>query len=95
MSENIESPNITINTNTNVSEGKGSAIDRIFDIGFKLLIPILLVGALILIYIVVKIVIPFVGDVVDIFGGVSDSGINPFLIFGPIGGILSFVFGRR
>ena len=93
MSENIETPNITINTN--VAESKGSVIDRLFDIGFKLLIPILLVGALILIYIVVKIVIPFVGDVVDIFGDIEDAGINPFLIFGPLGGFLSLIFGRR
>jgi len=93
MSENIETPNITINTN--VAESSGSALDRLFDIGFKLLIPILLVGALILIYVVVKIVVPFVGDVVDIFGDLEDSGINPFLIFGPIGGLLSFIFGRR
>ncbi len=93
MSENIETPNITINTN--VAEGKGSAFDRLFDIGFKLLIPILLVVALVLIYVVVKIVIPFVGDVVDVFGDLSDSGINPFLIFGPVGGFLSFIFGRR
>lgn len=93
MSENIETPNITINTN--VAEAGGSAFDRLFDIGFKLLIPILLVGALILIYVVVKIVIPFIGDVVDIFGSVSDSGINPFLIFGPLGGLASFIFGRR
>ena len=93
MSENIETPNITINTN--VGEGGGSAIDKIFDLGFKILIPLLLVGSLILIYVVVKIVIPFIGDVVDVFGDVDDLGINPFLIFGPIGGLLSFVFGRR
>lgn len=88
MSENIEVPNIIIN---NSSEGSQSILDRIFDIGFKILIPLLLVGALILIYVVTKIVLPFVSGVVDIF---SQDTINPFLIFGPLGGILSFFFGR-
>tara|TARA_X000001036_G_C20693318_1_gene810296 strand:+ start:9249 stop:9515 length:267 start_codon:yes stop_codon:yes gene_type:complete len=88
VSENIELPSITIN---NSSDGNKSAFDRIFDIGFKILIPALLVGALILIYIVVKLVLPFISGVIDIF---SQDTINPFLIFGPLGGILSFVFGR-
>jgi len=92
MSEIIEVPNITVNTN--VSEGKSSTFDKLFDLGFKLIIPILLIGGLILIYITVTLVIPFISGVFDVFGQVDDLGLNPFLIFGPLGGIASFIFGR-
>ena len=90
MSEtvNTEGINISIN-NSDSSNGGGSIIDRLFDIGLKLLIPLGIVLALVLIGAILYVV----PKIVEIFESISGLGLDVFspLFFG-IGGLGS-VFG--
>lgn len=68
MSENIPAEGINININNSDSNsGGGSIIDRLFDIGLKLILPLGLIIGLIAIIIVVRIVLPLV----DFVGGID------------------------
>lgn len=78
--------NISINNADSNSGGGGSMsfLDRLFDIGLKLIIPLGLILALIAIVIVVKVVLPLVGFAIDL----TESGI-PFLsALGPVGSVI-------
>lgn len=90
MSEtvNTEGINISIN-NSDSNSGGGSIIDRLFDIGLKLLIPLGIVLALVLIG-AILFVVP---KIIEIFEQISGLGLDVFtpLLF-PIGG-LGAVFG--
>jgi len=92
----METPNITINTNVSGESSSQSPINKILDLGFKVLIPVLLIGALLVIYIVFKLVLPLLGDVSDAFGFIFGEGYGgAFLSTVPIiGGLLSFLYGR-
>jgi len=84
MSENLdqtEGINININ-NSDSSAGSTSFLDRIFDIGLKLIIPVGLILALIAVVILVRVVLPLVNFV----GGVDLSLLSGL---GPIGGLVA------
>ena len=83
MSENvekIEGINININ-NSDSSEGGRSFLDRIFDIGLKLIIPVGLILGLIAVVILVRVVLPLVNVV-----GELDL---PLSGFGPLGAFVA------
>lgn len=85
MSENITSEGINININNSDnnqggSSGVGGLLERLFDIGLKLIIPVGLLIALLAVVIVVRVIIPLV----DVVG---DIDIPLSLIGGPLGAI--------
>jgi hypothetical protein len=69
MSETVMPEGVNININnsdSNSSEGSsGSFLDKLFDIGLKLIIPLGLLFGLVAILIIVKLVLPLVGFVTD------------------------------
>lgn len=82
MSENLdqaESINININ-NSDSNAGSTSFLDRIFDIGLKLIIPLGLILALVAVVVLVRVVLPLV----DFVGGIDLSLISGF---GPLGAL--------
>ncbi len=86
MSEVIEEPsgiNISINNSDSNSGGGGSFLDRIFDIGLKLIIPLGLILALIAVVVLVRVVLPLVDIVTTL-----DIPLTGFLPFG-LGGLIS------
>lgn len=91
MSENItpEGINININNSDSTQAGSGGLLERLFDIGLKLIIPVGLLIALLAVVIVVRVIIPLV----DVVGDID----IPFsLIPGPLGviaGIGGTLFG--
>ena len=90
MSEtvNTEGINISIN-NSDSNSGGGSIIDRLFDIGLKLLIPLGIVLALVLIGAILYVV----PKIIEIFEQISGLGLDVFTpLLLPIGG-LGAVFG--
>ena len=95
MSENAntEGINIQIN-NADSTNGGGSFLDRIFDIGLKLIIPLGLLLGLVVIVVLVRVVLPLLsigGEVVD---SVLDlPGIGNFFLFlaSPIAGVTAGV----
>jgi len=101
MSENVvnEDPgiNIQINNSDSNSGGSGSFLDRIFDIGLKLIIPLGLILALIAVVILVRVVLPlvnFVGDL-DIPLGSFLNGLGPLgVIVGGLGSLGGWLIGR-
>lgn len=62
MSENItpEGINININNSDSTQAGSGGLLERLFDIGLKLIIPVGLIIALLAVVIVVRVIIPLV-----------------------------------
>lgn len=89
MSETVSQDGVNININnsdSNASNGGQSFLDRIFDLGIKILIPLLLVFAVIAIVIVVKVVLPLVGFVIDLS---SEGGFPVLGVLGPVGGIIT------
>ena len=101
MSENIvnedQGINIQINNSDSNSGGSGSFLDRIFDIGLKLIIPLGLILALIAVVILVRVVLPlvnFVGDL-DIPLGAFLTGLGPLgVIVGGLGSLGGWLIGR-
>ena len=101
MSENVvnedQGINIQINNSDTNSGGSGSFLDRIFDIGLKLIIPLGLILALIVAVILVRVVLPlvnFVGDL-DIPLGAFFSGLGPVgVIIGGVGSLAGWLIGR-
>lgn len=97
MSETVmpEGVNININ-NSDSSEGSSSFIDKILNIGYKLLVPVLLVFALVAVLVIVKVVLPLVGIVTDTvtLPGVANL-FPPFttIIVG-LGSLGGWIFGR-
>ena len=90
MSETVNSEGINISINNSDSNsGGGSIIDRLFDIGLKLLIPLGIVLGLVLIGAILYVV----PKIVEIFEQISGLGLDVFtpLLF-PIGG-LGALFG--
>ncbi len=96
MSEvaNPEGINININ-NSDSSEGGNSLIDRIFNIGFKVLIPVGLIIALGGILLIFTFVIPLLETVYGAFSDFGGGGVGGFLstagrfILGPVGPIVT------
>ena len=91
MSENAnaEGINIQINNADSNTGGGGGILDRIFDIGLKLLIPLgivlglLIIGALLLV----------VPKILSVLSTAADLGLTEFLpVLAPIGGI-GAIFG--
>ena len=88
MSEVVMPEGLNININnsdSNAQEGSTSFLDKLFDIGLKIILPLALLFALIAIVIVVKVVLPLVGFAFDLAG----SGIPILGILGPAGGLIS------
>ena len=87
MSENKKQDNDMINININNSDsnsssgGTGSFLDKIFDIGIKLIIPLGLLFGLIAIVIIVQVVLPLVNIVTDI-------DIPLLGLLGPVGSVV-------
>lgn len=95
MSENvekIEGINININ-NSDSSEGGTSFLDRIFDIGLKLIIPVGLILGLIAVVVLVRVVLPLVNVVSEV--DFPLSGIGPIgVIVSGAGAFFGWLVGR-
>ena len=96
MSENLdhaEGINININ-NSDSSAGSTSFLDRIFDIGLKLIIPVGLILALIAVVVLVRVVLPLV----DFVGGIDLSLISGLGAIGSlvagVGSLAGWIVGR-
>ena len=88
MSENIPSEGINININNsdqNSSEG-GSFLDKIFNLGIKLLVPLILVFALFS-------VIVFFGVILPLLEGIADVGFPVLDIILPLSAPLTPAIG--
>lgn len=99
MSENATSEgiNISINNQDGSSNGGGGFVDRIIDLGLKLLIPLILLGALILVFVIVRFILPLISTFSGVFDGedgdaLFNLGLSTIPIFG---GLASLLFGRR
>lgn len=87
MSEVVMPEGVNININnsdSNAQEGSTGFLDKLFDIGLKIILPLALIFALVAIVIVVKVVLPLVGFAFDI----ADSGIPVLGILGPAGTLI-------
>lgn len=100
MSETVMPEGVNININnsdSNSSQGSsGSFLDKLFDIGLKLIIPLGLLFALVAILIVVKLVLPLVGFVTDTANlpGIANL-FPPFTgIITALGVVGGWIFGR-
>jgi len=92
MSENSQAEGINININNSDSNNQsGSFLDKIFDIGLKLILPLGLIIGLIAIIIVVRIVLPLI----DFVGGV-DIPLSGFLFpqVAGLGALFGWLTGR-
>mgnify|MGYP005729834573 CR=1 FL=1 len=99
MSENVNTEGINININNNDTNngGGGSFLDRIFDIGLKLIIPLGLIIGLVVIVVLVRVVLPLVNIVgeLDIPLGFLLTGLGPIgVIVGGIGSFAGWLIGR-
>jgi len=86
MSEtaNSDGINIQINNADSNTGGSNSILDRIFDIGLKLLIPLGIILGLVIIG-AILVVVP---KILSIFSTISDLGLTQFLpLAAPIGGL--------
>ena len=97
MTENInEKDMINININnsdSNASGGSMSFLDRLFDIGLKLIIPLGLLFALIAIVIIVQVVLPLVDFVAEFDIPLGGFGPVGALVAG-VGSVLGWITGR-
>lgn len=96
MSENANQDgiNIQINNADSTNSGGGSFLDKIFDIGLKLIIPLGLLIGLVVIVVLVRIVLPLVslgGDVVEGFVDLPGFGNFVLFIISPIAGVTAGV----
>ena len=96
MSENLnqaEGINININ-NSDSSAGSTSFLDRIFDIGLKLIIPLGLILALVAVVVLVRVVLPLI----DFVGGIDlglIAGFGPLgALTAGVGSLLGWIVGR-
>ena len=106
MSENANQDgiNIQINNADSTNGGGGSILDRIFDIGLKLIIPLGLLFGLVVIVVLVRIVLPLLGlagnvveDVVELpyFGNFVLFIISPIAgVTAGVGSFLGWLSGR-
>lgn len=78
---NDEVINININ-NSDSNAGSTSFLDRIFDIGLKLVIPLGLILVLTVVVVLVRVVLPLI----DFVGGIDFN--LPISLFGPVNGFL-------
>tara|TARA_X000001036_G_C20029659_1_gene542203 strand:- start:113 stop:403 length:291 start_codon:yes stop_codon:yes gene_type:complete len=96
MSETLEQDqgiNININ-NSDSNAGSTSFLDRIFDIGLKLIIPLGLILALIAVVVLVRVVLPLVNFVGGIdFNFLAAFGSGGALIAG-VGSLAGWLIGR-
>lgn len=86
MSETVtmDGINIEINNADSNTGGGNSILDRIFDIGLKLLIPLGIILGLVIIG-AILVVVP---KILSVFSSISDLGLTQFLpLFAPIGGL--------
>lgn len=84
MSEtsNAEGINIQINNADSTNAGGGSFLDRIFDIGLKLLLPLGLLFGLVVIVVLVRIVLPLISLGGDVVQDIADiPGLSNFVLF--------------
>jgi len=102
MSETIDQEsgiNININNSDSSNAGGGGFLDRIFDLGIKLIIPIILVFALFSVIIFFTVVLPLLESVSDLVLPVLDISL-PFsapltAIFGGLGAVFGYLTGGR
>lgn len=99
MSENAnpEGINISINNSDGSGGGSGGFLDRIIDTGLKLIIPLIILGGLILVFVIVRFILPLVSGLTDLFSteegnALFNLGLSTIPIFG---GLASLLFGRR
>ena len=98
MSENAnaESISIQINNSESTNSGGGGITDRVFDTGFKLLIPLVLILVLGGIVVFIVFVLPLLTDALEfgenvVFGSVRGGSLQA----GIASGILSWLLGRN
>jgi len=94
MSENAntEGINIQINNADSTSTGGGSFLDRIFDIGLKLIIPLGLLFGLVVIVVLVRIVLPLLsvgGDAVETVLELPGFGNFALFLLSPAAGLVA------
>ena len=94
---NPEGINISINNSDGSGGDSGGFLDRIIDTGLKLIIPLILLGSLILVFVIVRFILPLIDGFTDVFSGeegdaLFNLGLSTIPIFG---GLASLLFGRR
>lgn len=98
MSENAtaESISIQINNAEATNSGGGGITDRVFDTGFKLLIPLVLILVLGAIVVFIVFVLPLLTDALEfgenvVYGSIRGGSLQA----GIASGILSWLLGRN
>ena len=98
MSENLNNDGINININNSDGESSsGGFLDRTFDLGLKVLLPLALIFVVGVLIVVVRLLIPLL----DLAGDFFDGVITFFPSFGAsaigavIAGVLGVFTGRR
>ena len=102
MSETLEGdPGINININNSDSSNSsgGGFLDRIFDLGIKLVIPIILVFALFSVIIFFTVVLPLLESVSNLVLPIADISL-PFAapitgVLGGLGALFGYLTGGR
>ena len=98
MSENAnaEAISIQINNSDSSNGGGGGITDRVFDIGFKLLIPLVLILLLGGIVVFIVFVLPLLQDALGFGEDVVQGSITSGTLFGGVtSALLSWVLGRN
>ena len=91
MSETVnpdQGINININNSDSNQGSSPSILDRIFDIGLKLIIPLGLILALIVVVVLVRVVLPLIQGGTELF---SELGIGGKDLFFGLGGVTATV----
>lgn len=97
MSENAKSEAISIQINNSDSSngGGGGILDRVFDIGFKLLVPLILILVLGAIVVFIVYVLPLLQSALGFGEDVVEESISSGNLFsGTVSAILSWYLGR-
>jgi len=98
MSEtaNTEGISIQINNADSTNGGGGGILDRIFDTGFKLLIPLVLILVLGAIVLFIVYVLPLLGDAFEFADDTISASIRTGSLFtGAVSALTSWFIGRN
>ena len=98
MSENAnaESISIQINNADSTNGGGGGILDRVFDTGLKLLIPLVLVVVLGAIVLFIIFVLPLLGDALEVADDTINGALRTGSLFtGAVSALTSWFIGRK
>jgi len=97
MSENVntEAISIQINNPDSTNSGGGGILDRVFDTGLKLLIPLIFILVLGAIVLFIIFVLPLISDALEIADDTVDGALRTGSLFtGAVSALTSWYIGR-